>query len=35
LLKDYGQALKRIADIVEKGIREHPGKNFINFIFSI
>ena len=25
LLKDYGQSLNRVADIVERGIREHPG----------
>lgn len=25
-MKAYGQALKHIADIIERGIREHPGK---------
>ena len=29
ILKDYGQSLKRIADIIERGIREHPGKGFL------
>lgn len=25
-MKQYAPALKHIADIIEKGIREHPGK---------
>ena len=25
-LKQYAPALKHIADIIERGIREHPGK---------
>ena len=26
MMKQYAPALKHIADIIEKGIREHPGK---------
>ena len=26
-LKQYGVSLKHIADMIEKGIKEHPGKN--------
>ena len=28
MMKQYAPALKHIADIIEKGIREHPGKYF-------
>ena len=29
MMKQYAPALKHIADIIEKGIREHPGLYFI------
>jgi tetratricopeptide repeat protein 30 len=28
MLKQYAPALKNIADIIEKGIREHPGNKY-------
>ena len=28
MMKQYAPALKHIADIIEKGIREHPGEWF-------
>ena len=27
MMKQYAPALKHIADIIEKGIREHPGRH--------
>ena len=34
-MKQYAPALKHIADIIERGIREHPGIHFImNFLYQ-
>ena len=34
-MKQYAPALKHIADIIERGIREHPGIQFImNFLYQ-
>lgn len=30
MMKQYAPALKHIADIIEKGIREHPGNMFLS-----
>lgn len=33
MMKQYAPALKHIADIIERGIREHPGTKFNSFLF--